>query len=227
MIHVSTHYTARNEPPGLGPARCDPGLGRQLYRQPLHRDCRDRSYAAPEGFSGWHDCPTADYSPEDITRLGEPTLFWGVRAGCLNSLVANYTAMKKKRKSDDYTPGGNNRRPDRASIVYTNLIRRNYKNTVPIVLGGIEASLRRIAHYDFWSDRVRRSILLDAKADYLLYGMAEKSIVELAQVLQMGGRPAPDPWALLFPRRIRIWTSSRTATWSCRRSKRQPRIKAR
>ncbi len=129
-------------------------------------------------------------SPEDITRLGEPRLFWGVSAGSIDSLVANYTALKKKRKSDDYTPGGwNNRRPDRASIVYTNLIRRNYKNTVPIVLGGIEASLRRVAHYDFWSDRVRRSILLDAKADYLLYGMAEKSIVELAQVLQMGGEP--------------------------------------
>ena len=116
-----------------------------------------------------------------ITRLGEPRLFWGVTAGSVDSMVANRTASGKRRKSDDYTPGGvNNRRPDRASIAYTNLIRRYYKDTVPIVLGGIEASLRRIAHYDVWSDKIRRSILFDAKADFLLYGMAERSVVELA-----------------------------------------------
>ena len=126
-------------------------------------------------------------SAADITRLGEPLLFWGVSAGCVDSLVANYTALKKKRNQDDYTPGGlNNRRPDRASLVYTNLIRRYFKNTRPVVLGGIEASLRRIAHYDFWSNKVRRSILLDAKADYLLYGMAENAVLELAQRLQRG-----------------------------------------
>ena len=124
-------------------------------------------------------------SSADIARLGEPRLFWGVSSGCIDSMVANYTALKKKRKSDDYTPGGvNNRRPDRAVIAYTNLIRRYFKRTRPIVLGGIEASLRRIAHYDYWSDSIRRSILLDAKADYLLYGMAEISVVELAQALQ-------------------------------------------
>ncbi len=124
-------------------------------------------------------------SARDISRLGEPRLFWGVSAGCVDSMVANYTALKKKRKQDDYTPGGlNDRRPDRASIVYTNLIRRFHKNTAPVVLGGIEASLRRIAHYDFWSDKLRRSILLDAKADYLLYGMAEKAALELAARLQ-------------------------------------------
>jgi uncharacterized radical SAM protein YgiQ len=120
-------------------------------------------------------------SGDDICRLGEPALFWGVTGGSVDSMVANYTALKKKRKSDDYTPGGvNDRRPDRAVIVYSNLIRRYFKHTKPIVLGGIEASLRRIAHYDYWSDRVRGSILFDAKADYLLYGMAEKSIMELA-----------------------------------------------
>ncbi len=130
-------------------------------------------------------------SPADITRLGEPRLFWGVTAGSVDSLVANYTATRKKRRSDDYTPGGvNTRRPDRASIVYTNLIRRYFKITRPIVLGGIEASLRRVAHYDYWSDRVRGSILLDAKGDYLLYGMAEKSVVELADCLASGGDPA-------------------------------------
>jgi len=129
-------------------------------------------------------------SPDDITRLGEPRLFWGVTGGSVDSMVANYTASKRKRKSDDYTPGGENtRRPDRAVIVYSNLIRRYFKNTRPVVLGGIEASLRRVAHYDFWSDFVRRSILFDAKADYLLYGMAEGSIVELANQLRSGGSP--------------------------------------
>jgi uncharacterized radical SAM protein YgiQ len=132
----------------------------------------------------------------DIGRLGEPALFWGVTAGSVDSMVANYTALKKRRKSDDYTPGGvNNRRPDRASIVYTNLIRR-FSNQAhpgrqarPIVLGGIEASLRRLAHYDFWSDRLRASLLFDAKADYLLYGMAEKAVLELADCLRRGANP--------------------------------------
>ncbi len=133
-------------------------------------------------------------SDEDIGRLGAPRLFWGVSAGCVDSMVANYTALKKKRKSDDYTPGGvNDRRPDRATIVYTNLIRRYAKRAGapprPIVLGGIEASLRRVAHYDFWTDRVRGSVLLDAKADYILYGMAEKAVLELADCLRDGGDP--------------------------------------
>ncbi len=124
-------------------------------------------------------------SAEDITRLGEPSLFWGVSGGSIDSMVANYTALRKKRRSDDYTPGSiNNRRPDRAVIVYANLIRRYFKNTPPIVLGGIEASLRRVAHYDFWSDKIRGSILFDAKADYLLYGMAEKSVLDLAAALR-------------------------------------------
>jgi uncharacterized radical SAM protein YgiQ len=126
-------------------------------------------------------------SGRDISRLGEPRLFWGVSGGSIDSMVANYTALKKKRRTDDYTPGGiNSRRPDRAAIFYSNLIRRYFKNTRPIVLGGLEASLRRIAHYDFWSDRVRASILFDAKADYLLYGMAEKSVIELAEALTSG-----------------------------------------
>ncbi|NDY71421.1 YgiQ family radical SAM protein [Desulfobacter hydrogenophilus] len=120
----------------------------------------------------------------DISRLGEPRLFWGITGGAVDSMVANYTASKKWRKRDDYTPGGENtRRPDRAVIVYTNLVRRFFKPTVPIVLGGIEASLRRIAHYDFWSNKIRRSILFDSKADYILFGMAHAGIVELARVL--------------------------------------------
>ena len=120
----------------------------------------------------------------DITRLGEPRLFWGVTGGAVDSMVANYTATRKRRQQDDYTPGGvNNRRPDRAVIAYANLIRRYFKSTVPIVLGGIEASLRRVAHYDFWSNTIRRSILFDAKADYLIYGMGEQSVVALAHAL--------------------------------------------
>jgi uncharacterized radical SAM protein YgiQ len=128
-----------------------------------------------------------DLQTADIGRLGEPELFWGVTGGSIDSMVANYTATKKRKKSDDLTPGGrNNRRPDRAVIVYANLIRRHFKNTRPIVLGGVEASLRRIAHYDYWSDSVRRSILFDAKADILVYGMAEKTVVALAERLRAG-----------------------------------------
>ena len=126
----------------------------------------------------------------DITRLGEPRLFWGVSAGSIDSMVANYTATGRPRRADDYTPGGqNNRRPNRATLVYANLIRRYFKDTAPIVLGGVEASLRRIAHYDFWSDSVRRSVLFDAKADYLLYGMAEGSVIDLARAFNHGEDP--------------------------------------
>ncbi len=127
-----------------------------------------------------------DYESDiDISRLGEPKLFWGVSSGLVDSMVANYTALKKFRNSDDFTPGEkNDRRPDRATLVYSNLIRRYFKNTAPIVIGGIEASLRRTAHYDYWSNKVRGSILFDAKADILVYGMAEKSIVEVAYALK-------------------------------------------
>ncbi len=128
-----------------------------------------------------------DVQGADIVRLGEPTLFWGVTGGSIDSMVANYTATKKRKRKDDLTPGGqNDRRPDRAAIVYANLIRRQFKDTRPIVLGGVEASLRRIAHYDYWSDSVRRSILFDAKADVLVYGMAEKTVIGLAERLQAG-----------------------------------------
>ncbi|MCB9480284.1 MAG: YgiQ family radical SAM protein [Desulfobacteraceae bacterium] len=122
---------------------------------------------------------------KDIKRLGEPNLFWGVTAGAMDSMVSNYTASGKKRNKDDLTPGGiNNRRPDLATIKYTNLIQRYFKNSVPVVLGGIEASLRRISHFDFISKKIRRSILFDSKADYLLFGMGEKSIIELADCLK-------------------------------------------
>lgn len=123
-------------------------------------------------------------SQEDIGKLGIPNLFWSVSAGCVDSMVANRTANNKKRRHDDFTPGGkNDRRPDRATIVYTNMIKRFCKDK-PIVLGGIEASLRRIAHYDGWTDTVRRSVLFDAKADYITYGMAEFANLELADALR-------------------------------------------
>ncbi len=126
-------------------------------------------------------------SEQDITRLGEPKMFWGVSGGSVDSMVANYTASKKKRRSDDFTPGGiNNRRPDRAVIAYSNLIRRYFKRTRPIILGGIEASLRRVAHYDYWSDKIRKSVLFDAKADALVYGMGEKTILRLAEAFRQG-----------------------------------------
>lgn len=123
----------------------------------------------------------------DILRLGIPRLFWGITAGCVDSMVANYTATGRKRHQDDFTPGGENtRRPDRASLAYANLIRRACRPCPPLVLGGIEASLRRIAHYDFWTDRVRRSLLFDAKADILVYGMGERTVTALAQCLRDG-----------------------------------------
>jgi len=125
-------------------------------------------------------------SDSDITALGRPRLFWGVSAGCVDSMVANYSATKKRRKEDDFTPGGvNDRRPDRACIAYSNLIRKHFKGSA-IVLGGIEASLRRIAHYDMWSSSVRRSILFDAKADAITYGMAELSNLGIADALNSG-----------------------------------------
>ncbi|MFO7735245.1 MAG: YgiQ family radical SAM protein [bacterium] len=131
---------------------------------------------------------------KDITAMGEPRLFWGVSAGCTDSMVANYTAQKKKRRSDDFTPGmKNTRRPDRATIVYTNLIKRFFPDTVPVVLGGIEASLRRLAHFDFWQEKIRRSVLFDAKADYLVYGMGEKTAFELAEALRDGKDPRNIP----------------------------------
>lgn len=124
-------------------------------------------------------------TPEDILRLGTPALFWGVTGGAVDSMVANYTPLKKRRKTDDYTPGYvNNRRPDRAVIAYANLIRRFCKPTPPIVLGGIEASLRRTAHYDFWSNKIRRSILFDAKGDFLVFGMGHIPIRLLAKALK-------------------------------------------
>ncbi|WP_312723341.1 YgiQ family radical SAM protein [Stutzerimonas kunmingensis] len=126
------------------------------------------------------------HSKDDFMKLGEPNLFFGVAAGNMDSMINRYTADRKVRSDDAYTAGGlAGKRPDRASLVYSQRCKEAYKH-VPVVLGGIEASLRRIAHYDYWSDRVRRSILMDATADVLLYGNAERAIVEVAQRLARG-----------------------------------------
>ncbi|MFN4004614.1 MAG: YgiQ family radical SAM protein [Hylemonella sp.] len=125
-------------------------------------------------------------SAEPFKALGRPNLFWGVTAGNMDSMINRYTADRKIRSDDAYTPGDvGGKRPDRASIVYSQRCREAYPD-VPIVLGGIEASLRRIAHYDYWSDKVRRSIVVDSKCDILLYGNAERALVEVAHRLAAG-----------------------------------------
>ena len=131
--------------------------------------------------------PQPDFRDADsITVLGEPKLGFLVSAGNMDSMVNHYTAARKRRSTDSYTPGGETgRRPDRAVIVYCNLIRQRYKKT-PVIAGGIEASLRRLAHYDYWSDSLKHSILLDSQADIISYGMGEKSIVEIADALNSG-----------------------------------------
>jgi len=125
-------------------------------------------------------------SDSDYTRFGAPRLAFLVNSGNIDSMVAHYTAAKKRRSDDAYTPGGKaGARPDRAVIVYSKKIRSFFPDT-PIAIGGIEASLRRFAHYDYWDDAVRPSILIDSGADLLMYGMGEKHIVEIAQRLNGG-----------------------------------------
>ncbi|WP_166267954.1 YgiQ family radical SAM protein [Marinobacter caseinilyticus] len=126
------------------------------------------------------------HSKEDFMKLGKPNLFFGVAAGNMDSMINRYTADRKVRSDDAYTPGDvGGKRPDRASLVYSHRCKEAYGD-VPIVLGGIEASLRRIAHYDYWQDKVRKSILIDAGADILLYGNAERAIAEVASRLSRG-----------------------------------------
>jgi uncharacterized radical SAM protein YgiQ len=124
---------------------------------------------------------------EDFKKLGKPNLFYGVTSGNMDSMVNRYTSDRRLRHNDSYTPDGEGgKRPDRAVIVYAQRCREAFPG-VPIVIGGIEASLRRIAHYDYWSDKIRRSILLDAKADLLLYGNAERALVEVAHRIAKKG----------------------------------------
>jgi uncharacterized radical SAM protein YgiQ len=133
--------------------------------------------------------PQPDWRSRDsFMALGRPALFFAVSSGAMDSMVAHYTAAKRLRRDDAYTPGNlHGARPNRATIVYTSRLKEVFKD-VPIVLGGIEASLRRFAHYDYWEDKVRRSILFDAKADLLIYGMGEHPLVELAERMRQGER---------------------------------------
>ena len=140
-----------------------------------------------EGFTvgiipqpNWHNC-------EDFKKLGRPKYAFLVNSGNIDSMVNHYTCAKKRRRDDLYSPGGKSGyRPDRAVIVYCNRIREAFKD-IPIAIGGIEASLRRFAHYDYWDDKVRRSVLLDSKADLLMYGMGEKTVVQIANLFRYGG----------------------------------------
>src|ERR1700730_4614796 len=128
-------------------------------------------------------------SAEPFKALGKPKLFFGVTGGNMDSMVNRYTADRRLRHDDAYTPNGEGgKRPDRCTIVYAQRCREAFKD-VPIVRGGIEASLRGIAHYDYWSDKVRRSILADAKADILIYGNAERAVVEVAHRVAAGEAP--------------------------------------
>ena len=152
------------------------------------------------------------HSAAPFTALGRPRLYFGVTAGNMDSMVNRYTADRRLRHDDAYTPGGEGgARPDRASLVYAQRCREAYKD-VPVVLGGIEASLRRVAHWDYWSEKVRRSVLFDAKADLLVYGNAERALVELTHRLAAGEpiahiddlrgtavikRAIPDGWTVL------------------------------
>lgn len=125
-------------------------------------------------------------SKDDFMRLGKPNLFFGVTAGNMDSMINRYTADRRLRHDDAYTPDNvAGKRPDRATLVYTQRCKEAWKD-VPVILGGIEASLRRTAHYDYWSDTVRRSVLVDSKADMLMFGNGERPLVEVAHRLAMG-----------------------------------------
>lgn len=180
--------TTRDELRGLGWTQCDiilvsgdayvdhPSFGTALLGRLLE------SHGWRVGILPQPDWRCAD----DFRALGRPRLWFGVTGGNVDSMIANLSAAKIRRKSDDFSPGRRaGMRPDRSCIVYTNRLREVFPG-VPIVLGGIEASLRRLAHYDYWDDAVRRSLLLDARADLLVYGMAERQVVELTRRLADG-----------------------------------------
>ncbi|HEY3850895.1 MAG TPA: YgiQ family radical SAM protein, partial [Steroidobacteraceae bacterium] len=180
--------TSRAEMDALGWDRCDvilvtgdayvdhPSFGMAIIGRVLEgRGFRVGIVAQPD----WQ-------STRDFMSLGAPRLYFGVTGGNMDSMVNRYTSDRRVRSDDAYTPGGEGgKRPDRCVIVYAQRLREAYKG-IPIVIGGIEASLRRIAHFDYWSDHVRRSLLVDSKADLLVYGNAERQVVEIAQRLDSG-----------------------------------------
>ena len=161
----------------LGDAYVDhPSFGQAIISRVLERaGYRVAMLPQPD----WRD-------PSSVLEFGEPRLGFLVTGGNMDSMVNHYSVGRHRRRTDAYTPGGvTGKRPDYATVVYCNLIRRSFPK-IPILIGGIEASLRRLAHYDYWSDSLKRSILLDSQADLLLYGMGERAIVEVADAMNSG-----------------------------------------
>lgn len=167
-----------------------PAFGAAIIGRVLeHHGYRVGMIAMPD----WND-------PDSVTVFGRPRLFFGVTSGNVDSMLARYTAFKRYRSDDPYAPGGKaGRKPERAVIVYCNLIKAAYKDA-PIVIGGVEASMRRVAHYDFWSNTVRRSIIEDTRADILVYGMAEQAIVTIAERLSGGQALEQIPGTVILTR---------------------------
>ncbi len=130
----------------------------------------------------------------DFRRFGKPRLGFLINSGNVDSMVNHYSVFKHRRRRDVYSPGGKSgRRPDRAVIVYCNRAREAYKD-VPVIIGGLEASLRRLGHYDYWDNKVRRSILMDSRADILIYGMGERACVEIAEAIEAGIQAQDITW---------------------------------
>ncbi len=182
---------SRAEMTALGWDACDNRAGdrRRLCRSSKLRHGHRRRLLEAQGFRVGIIAQPDWQSAEPFKALGKPRVFFGVTGGNMDSMVNRYTADRRLRHDDAYTPGGEGgRRPDRCTVVYAQRCREAFKD-VPIVLGGIEASLRRIAHFDYWSEKVRRSVLADAKADLLLYGNAERAVVEVAHRLAAGEAP--------------------------------------
>lgn len=166
--------------PLLGRWLMEHGYRVGIVAQPRWNETLPQHGGDPAEARGAHEL---DAGIADISRMGRPRLFAGVSAGALDSMLAHYTAFRRKRHDDAYTPGGKaGARPNRAVIVYANLVRRAFPG-LPLVAGGIEASLRRVSHYDFWSDSLRRSLLFDARLDLLLFGMGERALLKVAQRL--------------------------------------------
>jgi uncharacterized radical SAM protein YgiQ len=162
------------------------------------------------GFSVGIIAQPSGKTVDDFGTLGRPRLFFGVSSGNVDSMVNNYTPNLKRRSEDVYSPGGIPKRPDRATIVYTNRLKERFPD-VPVVIGGIEASLRRFAHYDYWQDRIRQSILADAPADLLVFGMGENQVVHFARRLA-GGEPVRairDIAGTVYPMKLSEWRRDR------------------
>jgi uncharacterized radical SAM protein YgiQ len=184
---------ARRWTRSAGTAATSSRHGRRLRRPPQLRHGGDRPRAGGAGLPRGHHRAAGLAERRAFKALGKPNLFWGVTAGNMDSMINRYTADRKLRSDDAYTPGDvGGKRPDRAAIVYSQRCREAFKD-VPIILGGIEGSLRRIAHYDYWSEKVRHSVVLDAKCDLLLYGNAERAIIEIAHRLAAASRWRTSP----------------------------------